>query len=967
MARLPEPLRALARAWRVAVEAPRLRAVVAGGALVLTLALLVARRGTAASRAGALAAIVVFAAALVAGWLHERRVFQDAARTIARVAGRTEPELARRAQRALTLLEDTSHASRGTSRELAHLHVERALAALPLDAVRRDAGRLGLWIGVSAVGIAAAALVAMASNPWGVLEGADVLLARDGEAPLGMTWLTDVRIVSRPPEYLHQDERRVLAYEGAELPHGSLITVSGEPVHAGRSLFLAGGDVEIPFVDDGAGHMVARWPLEGDTKLRVVARFGRVIIPEPEATPIASIEDAPPVVALEGAPRRIMLAAEEELTDLPIHYEASDDHGLREVHLVLRAGAREERRVLARLDGETRNDRGGYSLRANDAFLRKSHAPIEVRVEAKDNDVVTGPKWGASASLTIVPPDVGEPQARRLAGLVQVRDSLVDALAFRLTTPLPVDPKERRAVLDRDAKWSDDNGELLEQVLTTSHAGVRVSGRLGAMLRGRMRKVKEAIGNQARSPSTAARAAVVKASERMVLVVDAVIRGQGLRDTREVAKELATVAEELANAATASMKADERARGEERMDASVLVLSGGGRAMRRLGALGRDLGEIVAMDLKRVERARKESDLVHATLAAQDLAARLHLPDPSFGASGGHPSHAGGEAGGARGAPGADEEGEGSDVEQAFDEALQDLERLAADHAGNMGRVEQALSGGTTEDDRKRLEAEAKKHADRVREAAKGLPMTSGGSDSWTSKGSAAREHAEQMARALEDGNAADAVQSGQSAASSLDEAKRAAVREAQKRFGDRGAEKSVDAAQKVIEQELAWAEDKLAELKRRAAQRAAPEVREHGETENKLADRARELGKKGRDREALPPAALEALDGAEQAAREAARALKEGDAERGQKHQRDAQQRLEAARDALGDGEGEGEGRADGDQGRMAKDHADIPKADAHKGPEEFRKRVLKGLGQSNGASRFKDAVKRYAEGLLR
>jgi len=56
------------------------------------------------------------------------------------------------------------------------------------------------------------------------------------------------------------------------------------------------------------------------------------------------------------------------------------------------------------------------------------------------------------------------------------------------------------------------------------------------------------------------------------------------------------------------------------------------------------------------------------------------------------------------------------------------------------------------------------------------------------------------------------------------------------------------------------------------------------------------------------------------------------------------------------------------GDEGdrNVSQDHADIPKADAHKGPEEFRKRVIKGLGQPSGG-RLKDAVKRYAEGLLR
>jgi hypothetical protein len=44
----------------------------------------------------------------------------------------------------------------------------------------------------------------------------------------------------------------------------------------------------------------------------------------------------------------------------------------------------------------------------------------------------------------------------------------------------------------------------------------------------------------------------------------------------------------------------------------------------------------------------------------------------------------------------------------------------------------------------------------------------------------------------------------------------------------------------------------------------------------------------------------------------------------------------------------------------------APIPKADDHKGPEDFRRRVMEGLkqGQSPG---LKAAIKRYAEKLLR
>jgi hypothetical protein len=954
-------LDALAKAWRFAVRGPKRRAVVAGLVLAFTLAMFVARAGTPAARlasAGMLAAAL--AAFVVLRW-HERRVFADPSRTIAHVAGRVEPEASARAVRALSLLSNV----KGSSAELAELHVTRSLAALPIDEVRRGAQRAGFLLGLVALAFVATNIAACAMNPWGPLEGADIFVARNGTAPIGMTWLSEPQIRARPPDYLHQEERRVVPYDEFPLPRGTLLTFRGTPLHGGRRLLLSDGSAEVPFVDDGSGHVVARWPLAESVKLRVVARFGDVVIPESDATPIESIPDAAPVVALEGAPKQIRLASESDTSEIPIHYEATDDHGLREVHLVLRAGSREERRVLARLDGETKSDRGGYTLRASDPFVKKSHAPVEIRVEAKDNDPITGPKWGASDAITIVPPDVGEPEARRLAGLLHVRDGLVDALAWRLATPLPAEPKERRAMLEEDVKRAEEGTELLENALVSNYAGVRVPSRLAAMLRGRMKKVSDAAKNQLRSPSSTARNNVVKANERIVLVLDAAIQGLGLRNTRDVARELAEVADDVAAAAALAQKPAEKARADQRVDAAVVVLDGGGRSMKKLGALGRDLGEIVEMDLLRIARARAGSDDPHASLAAQDLAARLRQPDPSFGSRGGRPSHAGGESGGGRGAPG--EEGdESGDVDEAFNEAARELERLASDHAGNVGRVEQALAAGSTKEDLEALSEEAKKHAQKVRDAARPLPSVGGGSDSWTSKGAAAREHAEQMARALEQGNASDAVQSGRNALGALDEAKRAAARERFGRTGDPNAERTVDEARRHMEAEVKWAEEKLEQLRRRAAERAGPSMREHGDTEGKLAERARELGKKGREQEAFPPAALDALRDAEQAAREAAQSLEGGDADRGLKKQREAQQKLEMARDALGDDKGEAESTTEGDGRSSAHDRTDIPKAEAHKGPEEFRKRVIKGLGQASGG-RYKDAVKRYAEGLLR
>src|SRR5262249_13843843 len=154
---------------------------------------------------------------------------------------------------------------------------------------------------------------------------------------------------------------------------------------------------------------------------------------------------------------------------------------------------------------------------------------------------------------------------------------------------------------------------------------------------------------EARAPSAATHAAVVKATERFVLVTDAVIRGLGIRDTRDASRQLADVADDLAMGASQLQNdaADTRSRGAVRADAATLGLPAGGRAMTRLGSLGRDLGEIVEADLLRVKRARDGNDLVHAELAARDLAARLREPDPSFGARG-SAGRAGGESGGGR-------------------------------------------------------------------------------------------------------------------------------------------------------------------------------------------------------------------------------------------------------------------------------------------------------------------------------
>ncbi len=945
----------LTRLHRQATRAPRFRLTVVLLSLCVPLAVMIARRGTVAARLSTAGALLFIVAAVVAAWAWERRRFSGLSRTVRTLTAKVDPALGERVVRALSLVERPDP---GTSVELAHLHVRRTLAAMPFDAVVGRAVEGARRMSFFAVVLGAMTIGLFAFRGWSIVEGADVFLARNNVAPVPLHWVDDVDMHARPPEYLHQLESRVFEAETVLLPRGSLITVRGTPVHAGRSLFVSDGKTEIPLVDDGNGQVVARWPLAESAELRIVARFGDVVIPEDVATPIASLADEVPNVTLEGAPQQLRLADHETEEDIPIRYEAKDDHGLREVHLVLRSAAREERRVLAKLDGETRSDRGGYVLRVRDAFIKKSRAPVEVTVEAKDNDPITGPKWGKSASLLLIPPDIGEPEALRFKLLAKVRDELIDSLAERIdatTSPSKapdVIPTLRRAV--------DADAERVESALATSVAGIRVPARLAAILRGQTKKTLAAMEAVERTKSAAAMADLVKASEKWVLVADGLVRGLAQRDARDTAKQLVEPAEDLVLGA-AQLGRSDKAKALQRIDASTAVLRAGARSMFALGGLGRQLSQMIDANLPRVVRARDADDSKHAELAARDLVVRLRTPDPSFGAQGSS-KRGGGESGGGRGSSDDESSDDSDEVEQAFNEAARDLERLAQEHAGAMGDVEGALREASKADAKNALGDEGARHAEAVRDAVRGLPTIGAGSDSWSSKGAASREHAESMARALEDGNPFDAVSSGKSAAAALDEALRMAERDALFRSNDSA--KAVQDARKKLAPEIAWAEEKLRAMRQRAAQRARGELAKQGEAEDALAERARALAERAKDQGSFPEGALDSLSAAEESLKRAAESLRQGNAERGMDAQREAARHLEMAKESIESG-GEHNG-GDNPQGAEPNGLADIPKADAHKGPEEFRKRVLKGLGQ-RGSGRLREAVKRYAEGLLR
>jgi hypothetical protein len=786
-------------------------------------------------------------------------------------------------------------------------------------------------------------------EPPRVLEGLDVLLARNGRAPVDMVWVEMMTVTSHPPAYLRSSERRLFPGLLAEEPKGSVIVVRGTPLRPGRKLVLTDGDKEVPFSDDAEHGVVARFTLEQDRVLRVAARFGSVLIREPAGIAVRAVPDEVPQVALEGAPKSVELAS---LPRLELRYNARDDHGLRQIDLVLRSGGREERRTLEKLDGQLKLQTGAHALDPGDRFLRRMFLPILISVEARDDDATRSSKWGVSEAITLMPPVVGEGEAARYAALLEVRETLLDLLvSAEAETPTPVS----EAVYAREAKVRRTSAlDKVRETVATSFRGLPVAPGLAAFLLGQARVLEKPVKS---------RRAEVKELEDLVLAVDAAVRSLGTRDTRSVATRLGDVAEEAAEGFEQARVTERERVGLGRAAVALTVLEQGAKHLLALGELGEDIGSVANSEIRRIRRAEQGRSLLHAELAARHLAARLRRPNPSFGSAGGSGSV---ESGAPR--QGGAGEGSPSDADQRFDELADELSELSREHRALIEQVEREMADAENAARDEDLRKEAEQRAQALRDAVANLPRSSATQGSGRAAAALAREHAQAMAGHLERLELSGAIESGQTSRGLVSEAKeKARAPDSTQDLTDPAA---IERAERAIAEQLAWAEAAKERLARAVEESAKKGLTEASEGERSIADRAQKLAEQGQTGErSLPAEALEQLGKAREAMEAAARELGASKGEQGLEQQRAAQRLLEQAssgRTSDSERPSPSERESEGEDGRTLSKEGDVPRADDKVRAEEFRRRVLKGLSKDQGG-RLSPAIRRYAEGLLR
>lgn len=922
----------------------------------------VARHGTGLLRLAAAALLVASISALVFAVMHARRTLASRRRLIGATLLRAEPSVGQRALRALSLIErppndepnpDTS----AESPELAQLHFQRVLAqgsAGVLDkwaARTSDRTRLGLLLVIVAAG------AALAFDPARVAEGLDVLVARGGRAPFPMPWLSSLSVEAQPPAYLRSEAHSLFPEGVSHEPAGSVIVFQGVPEREGRQLVLVGDGREVPFVSDGAGRVVARWQLSRPVELQVAARFGKVLIPEAETLALKPVKDEAPQVELEDAPRTLLL---KDLQALELRYAVRDDHGLREVALVLRSGGRESRRTLERLDGETKQHTGVQALSPRDALLRRSFLPVEVSIEARDNDAVAGAKWGQSLAITIVPPGIGEGEAARYAALKEARGALIRAYAQAVRDDEAAAQKDAPAISAealRKARVEQVKTALepLRRFIDASYAGSPVPKPLKAFLLGQARALERPAPTRETYNSRL---------QDVLLAVDSALRATGNHDAEGVSKRLGDVADEVAEGCKLGLDAEKRTASARRLWTALPVLSTGIDALSTLSELGADIGSVAQGELRRIRRGLAAESYVEAELSARHLAARLRRPKPSFSAD----SSGGVESGGQGGRGGAKKPGEASQAHQQFQELMRELNQLAQEHAGEISSVERTLESAEQAEQDPEVQREAKQRADALRQAFEGLPDYAPGQAKSDQAAALAREHGRAMAESLSRLGLKEAKQSAESARQQLGAAK-------QRADGSSVSPEVLERAEQELAKQSAWIDELLRKAQEREGARSKEALESSGKREHEMAERAENLSGRGSHGEAaLPGEVAQALDRAEGLMREAAQELSNGRGDKALQLQREAQRLLEQQddddkgdepKDEPKDDPKESPGKRDKDHADMRSD-ADVPGRDKNEKAEAFRKRVLEGLARDKGG-RLGPAVKRYAEGLLK
>jgi hypothetical protein len=402
------------------------------------------------------------------------------------VAGALEAALRRRGLgvndlvRSAVELRDSSQAVRAGraqasfSQVLADAHVVRAVDVVRTGAADHSLRAVGLERGLPSY-LALALVMAVLGGWWiaspqglsarlqKLFDGAAVEAALAERALQQAPIVTDLTITLRYPAHMKLRDDVIAGASGdISAPRGTEVVIAGRADRdvKGAALVVSGGkgeeaiaatvsgtrDVSARFVVDAAG----AWRFRLTPRARGMQAFGGDIL-DPVARKITLRDDAVPAVVLKEPAKDAVVQADD---DVDVDWSASDDFGVGEVKVVVKrqglARAPFEKILRDGKDGAERQVKGKGAFSIADTGARAGEK-LSVTVEAIDNDAVSGPKVGRSATRVLTVFSAQQHHREVIQRLEELLGQMVEVLGDELEAPLAgvVDGVAQKRLLER--------------------------------------------------------------------------------------------------------------------------------------------------------------------------------------------------------------------------------------------------------------------------------------------------------------------------------------------------------------------------------------------------------------------------------------------------------------------------------------------------------------------------------------
>ncbi len=277
-------------------------------------------------------------------------------------------------------------------------------------------------------------------------------------------------------------------------------SVRPEPVE-GRTEPGAPRTSRHPLTVSGARDLEGRFTVEGtgSYRFRFLDGRGKAVAAGPPL-PIVLEPDLPPTVRISAPEREVEVDPGEGVR---IDWSAEDDHGLAEIALVVKGPDGEERRRVLRESRSARRESGVHDLDLGPERLEEGERLL-YWLEATDEDSVSGPKKGVSQTQVVKIWSEAEHRRKALEEARLVFEEMVTLLADRLEAldPGPVDTPDRLVVaqqLDVRTRRLHERMREVARSIRRDRAGPRDVARALENVAGLLRVIEQRLA-AARAP-----------------------------------------------------------------------------------------------------------------------------------------------------------------------------------------------------------------------------------------------------------------------------------------------------------------------------------------------------------------------------------------------------------------------------------------------------------------------------------